>query len=97
MSSYLDYEHFTSENNNPEAANRVGLNVMISDIEVTSQHFADYQWIVFTNSAAGKVINAISLLNEIEIIPCEEWFVMNGELRHRIFFTEKFEGSTITW
>ena len=97
MSSYLDYEYFTSENNNPEAANRVGLNVMTSDIEVTSQHFADHQWIVFANSAAGKAINAISLLNEIAIIPCEEWFVMIGELWHRIFFTEKFEGSTTTW
>ena len=97
MSSYLDYEHFDSENNVPEAAKRVGLNAMISDSKVTSQHFADHQWIVFANSAADKAINAISLFNEIAIIPCEEWFVMNGELRHRIFFTEKFEGSTITW
>ena len=97
MSSYLDYEHFNSENNVPEAAKRVGLNAMISDSEVTSQHFADHQWIVFANSAVGSAINAISLLNETAIIPCEEWFVMNGKLRHRVLFTEKFEGSMITW
>ena len=97
MSGYLDYEHFTSENNVLEAAKRVGLNAVISDSEVTSQHFADHQWIVFANSAAGTAINAISLLNETATIPCEEWFVMNEKLRHRALFTEKFEGSTITW
>ena len=97
MSSYLDYEHFDSENNVLEAAKRVGLNAMISDSEVTSQHSADHQWIVFANSAAGTAINAISLLNETAIIPCEEWFVMNEKLRHRVLFTEKFESSTITW
>ena len=43
MSSYLDYEQLTSENNVLEVAKRVGLNIMISDSEVTSQHFADHQ------------------------------------------------------
>ncbi len=69
---------------------------MISESEVTSQHFADHQWIVFANSAADTAINAISLLNETAIIHCEEWFVMNGKFRHCVLFTEKFEGSTIT-
>ena len=70
---------------------------MTSDSEVTSQLFVYHQWIVFANSAAGTAINAISLLNETAIIPCEKWFVMNGELQHRILFAKKSEGSTITW
>ena len=96
MSSYLDYEQLTSENNVLEVAKRVGLNIMISDSEVTSQHFADHQQIVFANLAAGTAISAIPLLNKTATIPCEMWFFMNGELWHRILFTEKSEGSTIT-
>ena len=97
MSSYLDYQQSIIEEGVLEAAKRIGLNPTIFDSEVMSQHYAGHQWIVFENSVVGTVINAIPLLNLTATIPWEEWFVMDGELRHHILFTVKHESSTMTW
>ena len=97
MSSYLDYQQSIIEEGVLEAAKRIGLNPTIFDSEVMFQHYAGHQWIVFENSVVGTVINAIPPLNLTATIPWEEWFVMDGELRHHILFTEKHENSTMTW
>ena len=97
MSSYLDYQLSIIEKGVLEAAKRIGLNLTIFDSEVMPQHYAGHQWIVFENSVVGTVINAIPPLNQTATIPWEEWFVMDGELRHHILFTEKNESSTMTW
>ena len=50
MSSYLDYQQSIIEEGVLEAAKRIGLNPMIFDSELMSQHYADHQWIVFENA-----------------------------------------------
>jgi len=97
MSSYLDYQQSIIEEGVLEAAKRIGLDSTIFDTEVMSQHYAGHQWVVFENSVVGTVINAIPPLNQTATIPWEEWFVMDGQLRHHILFTEKIESSTMTW
>mgnify|MGYP003339730781 FL=1 len=97
MSSYLDYQQSIIEEGVLEAAKRIGLHPTIFDSEVMSQHYAGHQWVVFENSVVGTVINAIPPLNQSATIPWEEWFVMDGELRHHILFTVKHESSTMTW
>ena len=97
MSSYLDYQQSIIEEGVLEAAKRIGLHPTIFDSEVMFQHYAGHQWIVFENSVVGTVINAIPPLHLTATIPWEEWFVMDGELRHHILFTEKHESSTMTW
>jgi len=97
MSSYLDYQQSIIEEGVLEAAKRIGLHPTLFDSEVMSQHYAGHQWVVFENSVVGTVINAIPPLNQTATIPWEEWFVMDGEMRHHILFTEKNESSTMTW
>ena len=54
MSSYLDYQQSIIDAGVLEAAKRIGLNPMIFDSELMSQHYADHQWIVFENSVEDR-------------------------------------------
>ena len=54
MSSYLDYQQSIIYAGVLEAAKQIGLNPMIFDSELMSQHYADHQWIVFENSVEDR-------------------------------------------
>ena len=54
MSSYLDYQQSIIDAGVLEAAKQIGLNPMIFDSELMSQHYADHQWIVFENSVEDR-------------------------------------------
>ena len=56
MSSYLDYQQSIIDAGVLEAAKRIGLNPMIFDSELMSQHYAGHQWIVFENSVEDRRI-----------------------------------------
>ena len=54
MSSYLGYQQSIIDAGVLEAAKRIGLNPMIFDSELRSQHHADHQWIVFESSVEDR-------------------------------------------
>lgn len=54
MSSYLDYQQSIIFAGVLEAAKQIGVNPMIFDSELMSQHYADHQWMVFENSVEDR-------------------------------------------
>ena len=62
----------------------------------TSESYADHEWMVIDNSEVGIVINAVPDITKTDTIPWEEWFMMENEIHHHVFFSVKHEKSTMT-
>jgi hypothetical protein len=48
--------------------------------------YGDYQWLVKTVERFGTVINAVPPDDKIDVLPWEEWFVLDGKLTHHVLY-----------
>ena len=51
--------------------------------------YGDHEWIVKTVETIGTVINAVPSDENIDMLPWEEWFMLNGKLTHHVLFINK--------
>jgi hypothetical protein len=48
--------------------------------------YGDYQWLVKTVGRFGTIINAVPPDDKIDVLPWEEWFVLEGKLTHHVLY-----------
>jgi len=74
------------------ACEKMGFNfedIFFKVVDLKINEYKDYKWYVWPHSKVGIAIHAIPPLSESDILPWEEWFVLEGKKIHNILFTKK--------
>jgi len=80
-----------------DTARDLGINLEIFTTPEISELYSNHEWIVIQNFQVGPVINAVPEISLADSVPWEEWFLMDGNLRHHILFKKKYPKSNMTW
>ena len=59
--------------------------------------YSQHDWVVTHHPQIGPVINAVPPLDRTDSVPWEEWFRLDGDLRHHILYSVEKPESTETW
>lgn len=86
-----------------KACEELGFNfedIFLKNINFTDNKYREYKWYVLPHSKVGLSIHAVPPIAKGDVIPWEEWFVLEGKKIHNILYTKKhqkcdgeFEGS----
>ena len=97
MSAEQEFQEKLEKGKILEVARSIGLPIdLFQDTRMASLYHT-HQWVASESSQVGPVLNAIPDLSKTDQIPWEEWFVVNGQIKHHVLFTRKHEKSNMTW
>lgn len=77
-----------------EAFSKMGFNfeeIFFKNINFSKNRYKDYKWYVWPHSKVGIAVHAVPSISKSDILPWEEWFVLEGKKIHNILYTKKQE------
>lgn len=92
-----DFEQMLRQAGVDTAAAAIGLDFALFTQVGMAERYHDHYWLVTHHPRLGAVINAVPSLDRTVSVPWEEWFRMDGELRHHVLYTVKQPESTDIW
>lgn len=92
-----DFEQMLRKAGIDTAADAIGLDFSLYTKLGMAERYQEHHWSVIQHPLVGAVINAVPRLENPGLVPWEEWFRRDGELRHHILYTVKQLESTDTW
>lgn len=84
-----DFEQMLRKAGVDTAADAIGLDFSLYTKLGMAERYQEHHWSVIQHPLVGVVINAVPRLENPGLVPWEEWFRRDGELRHHILYTVK--------